>query len=684
MEEIRWLRDEMANPAWAVPHTATDALGEGRPVGELEAHAPPTATARAASVEGEPTARYVVQTDVPSWWVPLVPTRPTGGHRVTLRVGTFATSAQTTSPPRGRMFPQAVDEAEVPRVGVTLTRVRVASRWIDGPLHAWTQRVRPVRASAPRLISPPPIWISRNPFWISRRDPGFRSATAPSAPTAPRRNRDPTPPTVLPSAIVLTASPDVLRALPPAHAVLASTEALALAASLSRDALRDLVRDVIDSLRDDLLAARITGSRDDLAREAAARLPAAAAARRRTPRLRRVINATGVVLHTNLGRAPLSDVVLAEVAEACRGYATLEYDLAAGRRGHRDALVAPLLAAVLGADDAAVVNNCAAAVLLAVTAFAQGREVLVSRGQLVEIGGGFRIPDVIASCGARLVEVGTTNRTRVADYERAITPQTAAILEVHRSNFALVGFTESADVAALAALSRARGLAMLEDLGSGAMVDTAAYGLPRERTARDAIADGVDLVMVSGDKLLGGPQAGILAGRSEAVAKVRRHPLMRALRPGRLVLAALEATMRAYAEGRATRDVAAVATLAQPEGVVEARARGLAAAVLKQLPDGSPGEVTVVRAEGQVGGGTLPTATVASWAVRVRGIDATTWERRLRAGDPPVVARIKDGALLLDARTIRDDEVLPAATAVAAAWREREMADGEAADDDTE
>jgi L-seryl-tRNA(Ser) seleniumtransferase len=489
---------------------------------------------------------------------------------------------------------------------------------------------------------------------------------------------------VLPSAIVTSASPDVLRALPPAHAVLDSPEAHALAATLSRDALRDLVRDVIATLRDDLLAARLTGTRESLAREAAARLPAAAA-RRRAPRLRRVINATGVVLHTNLGRAPLSDAVLAEVTEACRGYATLEYDLAAGRRGHRDALVAPLLAAVLGADDAAVVNNCAAAVLLAVTSFAQGREVLVSRGQLVEIGGGFRIPDVIASCGARLVEVGTTNRTRVADYERAITPQTAAILEVHRSNFALVGFTEEAPVSALAALAQRHGLAMLEDLGSGALVDTAAYGLPRERTARDAIADGVDLVMVSGDKLLGGPQAGVLAGRTDAIAKVRRHPLMRALRPGRLVLAALEATLRAYAEGRATRDVAAVATLAQPEATVEARARGLAAAVLKQLAAGVRAEVTVLRAEGQVGGGTLPTATVASWAVRIGGIDATTWERRLRVGDPPVVARIKDGALLLDARTMRDDEVLPAAMTVAAAAGEgREMADGEAADDDPE
>lgn len=489
---------------------------------------------------------------------------------------------------------------------------------------------------------------------------------------------------MIPSEAVSTAPADALRALPPAHAVLGSPEAVALGASLSRDALRDLVRHVLDGLRADLAEGRLPDhlrDRDALAREAARRLPDVAR-RRRAPLLRRVINATGVVLHTNLGRAPLSDAVLAEVAEACRGYATLEYDLAAGRRGHRDALVAPALAALLGAEDAAVVNNCAAAVLLAVTAFAQGRDVLVSRGQLVEIGGGFRIPDVIASCGARLVEVGTTNRTRAADFERAITPQTAAILSVHRSNFAVVGFTEDAPPAALSALARARSLAMLEDLGSGALVDTAAYGLGRERTARDAIADGVDLVMVSGDKLLGGPQAGILAGRAEAVARVRKHPLMRALRPGRLVLAALEATVRAYAEGREARDVATVAALAQPEGVVEARARALAEALVARLPAGAAGEVAVARTEGRVGGGTLPLATVASWAVRVGGIDATTWERRLRAGDPPVVARIHDGALVLDARTVRDDEVVPAAETAAAAWRVGEAADGEAADDD--
>ncbi len=443
-----------------------------------------------------------------------------------------------------------------------------------------------------------------------------------------------------------------LRSLPPTHALLSAPEARALEASLSRDAVRDLARGVLEGIREELQSGALRGDRDALTRVAVERLVERARDAGR-PALRRVINATGVVLHTNLGRAPLGDRVLAEVVEACRGYATLEYDLAAGRRGHRDAAVAPLAARALGAEDVAVVNNCAAAVLVTATALAAGREVIVSRGELVEIGGGFRIPDVIASCGARLVEVGTTNRTRVADYERAITPATGAILKVHRSNFALTGFTEEAAPRDLVALGRARAVPVIEDLGSGALVDTSAFGAGRERTAREALADGVDAVMVSGDKLLGGPQAGLVAGRAEVVARVRRHPLMRALRPGRLVLAALEATLRAYVEGRAARDVAAVALLAQPAEAVEARAKAIA----EGLSNDGGARVRVARVEGRVGGGTLPTAALASWGVRVGGIDARVLERRLREHDPPVVARIEAGEVVLDARTLRDDEI---------------------------
>jgi L-seryl-tRNA(Ser) seleniumtransferase len=453
------------------------------------------------------------------------------------------------------------------------------------------------------------------------------------------------------------------------HALLACAEAETLSAELSRDALRGLARSVLDDLRRDVSAGALHGDREVLEREAAARLVKAAAVLRR-PKLRRVINATGVVLHTNLGRSPLSDRVLADVVAACRGYATLEYDLDAGRRGHRDGALTSLLARVTGADDATVVNNCAAAVLLTATALAAGREVIVSRGELVEIGGGFRIPEVIASCGARLVEVGTTNRTRAADYERAITPNTGAILKVHRSNFVVSGFVEEAPVRALVELGRARGVPVLEDLGSGAMVDTTALGCERERTAAEAIADGVDAVMVSGDKLMGGPQAGVIAGRAEVIAKVRRHPLMRALRPGRLVVAALESTLRAYAEGRASRDVAVVAMLATPVEAVEARAKAIAEGVSR----GGRGAVVVARTEGRVGGGTLPATTLRSWGVRVRGIDATVLERRLRAHDPPVVARIEDGEVMLDARTLRDDEIGDVTSALV--WALSEEAEG--------
>ena len=468
------------------------------------------------------------------------------------------------------------------------------------------------------------------------------------------------------------------------HAVLASAEAEALSTSLSRDALRSIARAVIDELREALLSGALDGDRDSLEREAAARLVKAAALSRR-PRLRRVLNATGVVLHTNLGRSPLSDRVLADVVEACRGYATLEYDLDAGRRGHRDAALTPLLSRLLGAEDAAVVNNCAAAVLLTATALASGREVIVSRGELVEIGGGFRIPDVIASCGAKLVEVGTTNRTRVADYERAITASTGAILKVHRSNFVVSGFTEEAPPRALVALGRARAVPVIEDLGSGAMVDTTRLGAERERTAREAIADGVDAVMVSGDKLLGGPQAGVIAGRAAVIAAVRKHPLMRALRPGRLVIAALEATLRAYAEGRAERDVASVAALAQPLAVVEARAKAIA----EGISSDHGATVRAARVEGRVGGGTLPATVLASWGVRVGGIDATVLERRLRAHDPPVVARVEGGEVILDARTLRDDEVGDVRRALESALAQRSVQAGtvtaaEGAEDDTD
>lgn len=438
---------------------------------------------------------------------------------------------------------------------------------------------------------------------------------------------------------------------------------------MPHDAARDLVRRVLDALRREVLDGSAPADRAVLTFRAEARL-ADEAVRARTPRLRRVINATGVVLHTNLGRAPLGAAVLDRVREVSRGYATLEYDLDAGRRGHRDRLVAAPIAALLGAQDALVVNNNAAAVLLAATALAAGRDVIVSRGELVEIGGGFRVPEILATCGARLVEVGTTNRTRVEDYARAITASTALILRVHHSNFSIVGFTARPSLAALCALGEASGIPVIEDLGSGAIVNTAAFGLAHEPTARESLAVGVALVMTSGDKLLGGPQAGILAGRQSLVDTLRMHPLSRALRPGRLVLAALEATLRVYAEGREREDIPVVTMLAATDEVLHARAVALAAAIRATIaPDDL--ELVVVPSEGRVGGGSMPTATLPSWAVKLRLATAgqlAALERGLRRlAEPPVIARIVDDALVLDVRTLFDEDLEPVARGLACA-----------------
>jgi L-seryl-tRNA(Ser) seleniumtransferase len=420
------------------------------------------------------------------------------------------------------------------------------------------------------------------------------------------------------------------------HTILSLPEIGAMETALSRETIRDLARGVLDTLRLELVSGSLTGTREELTSLVLTRLTREVK-RFTLPRLRRVINATGVVLHTNLGRAPLGDRVMADVTEACR-----------------DGIVGPVIAALVGAEDALIVNNCAAAVLLATTALAARREVIVSRGELVEIGGGFRIPEVIVSCGATLVEVGTTNRTRAADYERAVTPTTGAILKIHRSNFAIVGFTEEANVRTLSVMAKQSGVPLMEDLGSGAMVDTVAFGIAHERTARDAIADGVDLVMVSGDKLLGGPQAGIVLGGKEWIEKLRKHPLMRALRPGRLVTAALEATVRAYTEGRAERDVPAVAMLAEPLDSVEKRAQQLCALVQEH----AVGLIaSVVPVEGRVGGGTLPTTLLRSWAVRVEANDVTMLERGLRFAPHPVVARLVNGALFFDVRTVHPNEI---------------------------
>src|ERR671931_262440 len=365
----------------------------------------------------------------------------------------------------------------------------------------------------------------------------------------------------------------------------------------------------------------------------------------RAPMLRGVLNATGIIVHTNLGRAPLAAAATERVTAIGRGYSNLELDLDSGTRGSRQDHVAGILRRLTGAEAAIVVNNNAAAVLLALAALAEGREVLVSRGELIEIGDGFRIPDVLARSGARLVEVGTTNRTRAADYRRALTSDTAVLLRVHQSNFRLLGFTERPGLRELAEIAQSSGLSLVDDLGSGAFA-----ALGDEPQARDSLATGADLVCFSGDKLLGGPQAGIVVGRADLVERLRRHPLQRAVRADKLTLAALEGTLALY---RAGGETPVLRMLADPVETVRARAERLAALT------GGRVEATVARA----GGGALPLAEVESFACALE----EELSDPLRLGEPPVVGIVRDGSLLLDCRTISEDEIEEVASAVSAA-----------------
>jgi L-seryl-tRNA(Ser) seleniumtransferase len=371
--------------------------------------------------------------------------------------------------------------------------------------------------------------------------------------------------------------------------------------------------------------------------------------------LTRVINATGVVLHTNLGRAPLADEAIRAIERVAQGFSNLEYDIETGSRGSRYSHCVGLLRQLTGAEDALVVNNCAAAIVLSLNALAQRKEVLVSRGELVEIGGSFRIPDIMARSGARLVEVGTTNRTHDDDYRRAITPKTGAIVKVHRSNFAIEGFTSEVGVDRLAFIAAEHGLPVIHDLGSGLLLPLDAYGLSGEPTATSALQSGATLVLMSGDKLLGGPQAGIILGKASFVARLRKNPFARAMRVDKLTLSALEATLRLYLEPeRAFRQIPVLAMLTEAVGQIESRAHAIVTAVR-----GGGVEAEVVASSASVGGGAFPTAQIPSFAVALSS-NAKSFEERLRRGDPPVVGRINDDKLLLDLRSVfpREDAAL--------------------------
>jgi L-seryl-tRNA(Ser) seleniumtransferase len=377
--------------------------------------------------------------------------------------------------------------------------------------------------------------------------------------------------------------------------------------------------------------------------------------------LRRVVNATGVIVHTNLGRAPLAQAALDAVAEAAAGYSTLEYDASAGTRGSRHAHVEGLLRELTGAEAAIAVNNCASAVLVAAAALASGRELVVSRGQLVEIGGSFRIPDVVSQSGARLVEVGTTNRTRLADYERAFGPDTGAVMRAHQSNFRTVGFVEEVEIEELCAAAARAGVPVIDDVGSGALAERLPE-LADEPPVRRSVAAGCAVTCFSGDKLLGGPQAGLMVGTEEAIARCRSHPLARAVRIDKLSLAALEATLRLYLDpARALREIPVLRMLAA--GGDELRAR--AELISSRVGDAA----RVIEASGKVGGGALPLLELSGpvCAVDPGSVGLDELARRLRASEPPVVARAREGWLLLDPRTLTDDEARVAADAVAAA-----------------
>jgi len=386
---------------------------------------------------------------------------------------------------------------------------------------------------------------------------------------------------------------------------------------------------------------------------------------RLAPRVISVINATGVVLHTNLGRAPLACEALEAMGRAA-GYCNLEYDLEKGSRGHRHDLVEGLLRDLTGAEAALVVNNNAAAVLLALAALARGGEVVVSRGELVEIGGSFRVPDVMVQSGCMLREVGTTNKTHLVDYERAIGPETALLMRVHTSNYRILGFTAAVSTQELVSLGQRHGKPVLADLGSGCLVDLGPLGLEREPTVQEAVAAGVDLVTFSGDKLLGGPQAGLLVGRREAVVACARHPLMRALRPDKVTLAALEATLALYRDPQAApRRVPVLAMLTADPRDLRARAEALAVSLREALAGRA--RIGVKQESSQVGGGSLPLQKLPTWAVEVRreigGVSRI--EAALRRHRPPVIARIQEDALLLDPRTLRpgEEEIVVAALA---------------------
>jgi L-seryl-tRNA(Ser) seleniumtransferase len=447
----------------------------------------------------------------------------------------------------------------------------------------------------------------------------------------------------------------LLRQIPSIDRLLAAPPLQDLSVTCPHVLLREAAQQAVAEIRQVLLEG--SSATPDCSVEAVAARAAELARIATRPSLRRVINVTGTLLHTNLGRAPLCETALQAIIDVSRGYSNLEYDLEAGKRGKRFTHVEQLVCRLTGAEAAHVVNNNAGAVLLALATLAGGKKALVSRGELIEIGGSFRIPEIMAAGGTRMVEVGTTNKTHLEDYRSAIDTETALILKVHTSNYRVLGFTEAVTGAELADLAHEHNLPVLEDLGSGLLLDLTPFGLPREPTVRETLAHGIDLVTFSGDKLLGGPQAGIIVGRREIVERLRKHPMARALRIDKMTLAALEATLQLYLDtDQAFRELPTLRMLSMPAAALHERCRRMLPRFQQEL--GQLARLTVITSTAPVGGGALPLAEMPGWVIACQplGLSLNRLMQRLRRADVPVIGRVQDDQLLIDPRTLAEHE----------------------------
>ena len=462
---------------------------------------------------------------------------------------------------------------------------------------------------------------------------------------------------------VLEGKASVFGLLPSIDELLSTKAVIAMIAELGRTRTLFLTRQALDSIRGDMRENseppfnRLEELTREILLEEAIRRLKDAMRTERTSGLRRVINATGVVIHTNLGRAPLSENAKRAIAEAA-GYCTLEYDIETGKRGPRGRKTEQLLIELTGAEDVLIVNNCAAAAFFVLTAFASGGEVVISRGELVEIGGDFRVPDVLTQSGASLREVGTTNRTKLADYEKAISANTRMILRVHPSNYRIVGFTTMPTAAELSALAKKHDLIFYEDIGSGALLHLSSIGIAGEPVVADSIAAGVDVVTFSGDKLLGGPQAGIIAGKSDLISKLRRHPLYRALRVDKITYAALEATLEIHRRGNALNEIPTLQMLSMSRDDVAVRAAQFVEKLRNNLGEKSDLKFEVIDGDSATGGGAAPDAKLETKLIALmhKSLSASVLEHKLRFAETSVITRIVDDRVLIDLRTVSETE----------------------------